>query len=162
MNRRIRGIRRVRIQGVQALLAVGAVFSGIVAVIVGGIVSAGAILPSVAPVWVGVTFTFGILAAILASLSYISGHIYGMNGGPPTGTGTFCPPQPGTGGGPSTCTGGATGTTGGATGTRFSGTCTYGGGTCPFACECESGTCGRGGGGCYPGTCVRPGGGGGC
>jgi hypothetical protein len=148
MSRRLRfrdRFRRFASHGLRTIFAIAATLCLLVAVVIGGLLAARAIVESLAAVWSGVAFTFGILGAIFALISYLAGNLRGGVFFCTSGTGGTSPTS-------STCSRTSptspTGTTGGQTGTT--GFCGTGpsGGTCPFACCCESGTCGRG---CPPG-----------
>jgi len=150
MKRRLRF--RGRIRGLapldlRSLFAIGAALCGVVTVIIGGLLIAGAIVETVRHLWGAVAFTFAVLAVIFSIIGYLSGHIYGTGTGGVVTSGTCAGGVVTTG-----CTGGIT-TSGVTMGTH---PCfVTGGGTCPFACCCESGTCGRG---CPPGGPTQEGG----
>src|SRR5271166_176534 len=144
MNRRLRFRDRLRgfaSHGLRTLFAIAATLCFLVAVIIGGLLAARAIVESVRGVWGAVAFSFGILGVIFALMGYLAGT--NLGGGVflcTSGTGGTSPTSP-----TSATRSSTAGTSGGATGTTspFCGTGPSGG-TCPFACCCESGTCGRG------------------
>ncbi|SRR5579871_2453313 len=152
MRRRLKFRDRLRgfaSHSLRALFALAAALCLFVAVVIGGLLAARAIVESVRGIWGAVAFTFAVLGTIFVLISYYAGKLPG---------GVFLCTS-GTGGSPTsptsspTCSS-PTGTSGGNTGTRFCGTGPSGG-TCPFACCCESGTCGRG---CPPGGPTQEGG----
>jgi hypothetical protein len=156
MRRRLRFRDRVRAfagHGLRPLFASAAVLCVLVAAMLAGLLAARAIVESVRGVWGAVAFSFGVLGAIFALIAYLAGNLPGGVFLCSSGTGGTSPTSPTSS--PTSSTGrGNTGTSGGNTGTRFCGTGPSGG-TCPFACCCESGTCGRG---CPPGGPTQEGG----